>query len=136
MWTILVFITNQLLYSFRMYINITTKRICSIVFQLKEFKCSTFLYINSNRPGRLSFRLPRILYWRCGRIREISSEMHREHLYWATAKCIVVLLRILSDRYNCTNIVKYIKNTIVLHTLDILQLKLPTVLKLHKNQHQ
>ena len=51
MWTILVFITNQLLYSFRMYINITTKRICSIVFQLKEFKCSTFLYINSNRPG-------------------------------------------------------------------------------------
>jgi hypothetical protein len=36
---------------------------CSSVFQFKEFKCSTFLYMNSNRPGRLSFRLPCILCW-------------------------------------------------------------------------
>jgi hypothetical protein len=54
--TSVVFITNQLLYSCRMYVNITTKCICSIVFQFKEFKCSTFLYMNSNRPGSLSFR--------------------------------------------------------------------------------
>jgi hypothetical protein len=41
--TSVVFITNQLLYSCRMYVNITTNHMCDILFLSMIFKCSTFL---------------------------------------------------------------------------------------------
>ena len=92
-----------------MHVNITTKRIWSIVLQFKVFKCSTFLYMNSNRPRCLSFRLLRILFWGVkGYVRYLLQCI--ENIFIGRQqKVLVLLLRILSYRYNCTNIVKYIK---------------------------
>jgi hypothetical protein len=65
-------------------------------FLVHEFK--------STRP--FIFQTALHLMLRCERIRDISSEMYREHLFWTTAKRSVLLLSILSYRYNCTNILE------------------------------
>jgi hypothetical protein len=88
--TSVVFITNQLLYTCRMYVNITN-HICGILFLSMIFKCLTFLWMFSNRHGRLSYWLQYILfglrdiYWQHQWysllinlfIREISTVMYR-----------------------------------------------------------
>ena len=50
--TSVVFITNQPLYSCKMYVNITTNHICGILFLSMIFRCLTFLKMFSNRLGR------------------------------------------------------------------------------------